>query len=306
MAFIPDDAEDRFNELTPSAERFYIYLCKTRNHKARRSFGTLEECAVKYGWKRATKFHAQKELIEKKWIRKSGGGGGWELLVGDFSPVDKSKNLDSSDSESKKIDSESKNLDLNDTQKSKNLDQKSKNLDQKSKNLDQKSKNLDQKSKNLDQKSKNLDSHIRNKPALPEKEKAEKEKPPEPSRQNAAAEENKISNPGLQIYREFYPHYRLSAFQEELLAEISNEAVFRETLCWWAGKNYREFNIPGILSRYRKMLVHGAGDVSPPAAAPFRHAKSNLREMEEAAEAEIKKQAEILKLKANGNKREKS
>lgn len=141
MAFIPDDAEDRFNELSPSAERFYIYLCKTRNHKMRVSFGKIDACAQKYEWKRATKFAVVKELTNKGWIKSDGYA--WHLLVGDFSPVDKSKNLDSHVLESK-------------------------NLDSQSKKLDSKSENLDYQSKKSDDKSKNLDSHIRNIPALPE------------------------------------------------------------------------------------------------------------------------------------------
>lgn len=110
MAFIPDDAEDRFNELSPSAERFYIYLCRTRNHKMQVSFGSLDACADKYEWSRATKFGVQKELVDKGWIEKDGSA--WLLLVGDFSPVNKSKKLDfSHEQESKKLDLESKNLD---------------------------------------------------------------------------------------------------------------------------------------------------------------------------------------------------
>jgi hypothetical protein len=113
MAFVPDDAEDRFHELSPSAERFYIYLCKTRNHKMQLSFGTIEACAARYEWKRATKFAVVKELISKGWIEHDGYA--WKILVGDFSPVNKSKNLDSQsenlDYQSKKSDSESKNLD---------------------------------------------------------------------------------------------------------------------------------------------------------------------------------------------------
>ena len=119
MAFIPDEAEDRFHELTPSAERLYIYLCRTRNHQTERSFASVDTCAAKYGWKRATKFKAQKELIDKGWIQKTNDG--WMLLVGDFSPVNKSK----------KIDSESEILDL----QSKNIDEKSKKLDSYNKEL---------------------------------------------------------------------------------------------------------------------------------------------------------------------------
>ncbi|MDQ3748020.1 MAG: hypothetical protein M3367_03230 [Acidobacteriota bacterium] len=87
----------------------------------------MDECAEKYQWSRATKFNVQKELIEKTWVAKVGGG--LMPLVGCFSPVSKSKNLDSVQSE--------------------------------------KSKNLDSQSKKLDSKSKNLDSHIRKYQPLP-------------------------------------------------------------------------------------------------------------------------------------------
>lgn len=132
MAFIPDEAEERFHELSPSAERFYIYLCKTRNHKTGKSFGTMDICAERYGWKRATKFAIVKELTSKGWI--SFDGRDFSPIFGDFAPVNKSKNLDS---QSEKIDSQSKNLDYQ--------------------------------SKKSDSKSKNLDSHIRNIPERPER-----------------------------------------------------------------------------------------------------------------------------------------
>lgn len=124
MAFVPDEAEERFHELTPSEERFYIFLCRHRCHKKQRSLAKMNTCAERYQWKRATQFAVIRGLTEKGWIEQNCDG--WILKVGDFSPVDK---------QSKKIDLPS--------QKSKNLDSQSKKIDSESKNLDKKSKNLD-------------------------------------------------------------------------------------------------------------------------------------------------------------------
>jgi hypothetical protein len=127
MAFIPDDALDRYEELQPKSQLAYSFLCRYRNHKTGVTHKTIAECAEKYGWSRATKFNVQKELIDEGWIEQTKGY--LRLLVGDFSPVTKSKNLDDEHS--------------------------------------QMSKNLDSQSKNLDEMSKNLDSHIRNNQHIP-------------------------------------------------------------------------------------------------------------------------------------------
>lgn len=128
MAFIPDDALDRYDELQPASQLGYSFVCRHRNHKTGIAPKSLDECAAKYGWSRATKFNVQKELTQNGWIEKTEHG--IKPLIGDFSPVSKSKILDSAEhSESKKLDSET-------SDKSKNLDRKSKKLDSKSKNLD--------------------------------------------------------------------------------------------------------------------------------------------------------------------------
>jgi hypothetical protein len=145
MAFIPDEALDRYDELQPSSQLAYSYFCRFRNHKTGIAPKTLDECAEKYKWSRATKFNVQKELIEGGWIEKTDGG--VRPLVGDFSPVNKSKKLDSKTKEALK--------ELKQNGQSKNLDSKVK-----------KSKFLDFKRgvslKNWTKKSKNLDCYIRN------------------------------------------------------------------------------------------------------------------------------------------------
>jgi len=137
MAFIPDDALDRYGELQPASQLGYSFVCRYRNHKTGIAPKGFDECAAFYHWSRATKFNVQKELTEKSWVVKSSGG--LVPLVGDFQPVNKSKNLDFQDTN--------------------------------------KSKNLDSKSKNLDSKSKNLDSHIRNNQPLPAINQQEEEFP---------------------------------------------------------------------------------------------------------------------------------
>lgn len=253
MAFIPDDAEDRFNELSPSAERFYIYLCKHRNHKLQVSFGTIDTCAEKYQWKRATKFAVIKELTTKGWIQSDGYA--WKLLIGDFSPVNKSKNLDSQPAIQ-------------------------------SKNLDFQSKNLDSESKKSDYQSKNLDSHIRNIPALPESKKPEEEGSVKSEAPTAAANGNGNNLPSrplsflatedalaaagvnleipvieekpseaVKIFTDTFPEVDLTGRQaKDITTAARNLDVWRASCLLWRRNNHRAHNLGALLDRYEKEL----------------------------------------------------
>lgn len=99
MAFIPDDALDRFDEIAPASQLGYQQICRYRNHGTGICPKPIDEiieiCAAKYKWSRATKFNVKKQLKDLHWIEITPAG--VRPLVGDFSPVSekpKSKKLD--------------------------------------------------------------------------------------------------------------------------------------------------------------------------------------------------------------------
>jgi hypothetical protein len=68
MAFVPDEAVSRSDELTGSGFKAYAYLCKRRDHKTGICWPSSRQMAadLKIGQRRAVS--ARQELIEKRWI----------------------------------------------------------------------------------------------------------------------------------------------------------------------------------------------------------------------------------------------
>ena len=87
MTFIPDGAGRRLRDLSPNAGIVYVAHCEFRIHKFRVSFATEQEIAEAYAMPLGSVRNALTELKKKKWIRI--GSHYVELLVGDFSPVDR-------------------------------------------------------------------------------------------------------------------------------------------------------------------------------------------------------------------------
>jgi hypothetical protein len=89
MAFIPDDCFPLMREkkLSPNARLVFEAHCKHRRHKYRVSFATNEEIADFLGISLGSVRNATTELKKKEWIKQVAHY--TELLVGDFSPVDK-------------------------------------------------------------------------------------------------------------------------------------------------------------------------------------------------------------------------
>lgn len=89
MAFVPDDAMDarKRAKLTPAAWYVYEAHCRRRNHRTRRSRAGKQAIASDTGLSLSGVKNATAELRAKGWIREHHDG--LELLVGDFTPVDK-------------------------------------------------------------------------------------------------------------------------------------------------------------------------------------------------------------------------
>jgi predicted DNA-binding transcriptional regulator len=82
-------------------------------------------------------------------------------------------------------------------------------------------------------------------------------------RRSAAASEFSQTK-AIALYRGFYPNYKLTPYQEGLLAAEVEPMAFRKALTFWAGKGYQERNLFGIFDRYQQELALAPA----PAAAP--------------------------------------
>lgn len=110
--FIPDEAFIDGYKLKPSTFRVYGGMCKFRNHRKRVSRAKPETLAKVLNLALGTVRNAITELTKAGWIEDSPLGG-WVLLKGDFSPVNKpqdkrlsSNGESSSDSEKRSPNSE--------------------------------------------------------------------------------------------------------------------------------------------------------------------------------------------------------
>lgn len=90
MAYVPDEAVDDSYDLAPSAFRLYCLLCRRRDHVDRVSRLKPDKAMEILRLKKSQFFEAQKQLVKEKWIS-SRAEGEFNLLKGDFSPVDSEK-----------------------------------------------------------------------------------------------------------------------------------------------------------------------------------------------------------------------
>jgi hypothetical protein len=87
MAYVPDEAIDRMDELSGGAYKLYTYLCKRRNGKLGNCFPKLRRAAADIKRDHVQVWRWRKELIERGWILFDQETDVWTPLVG-FPPVD--------------------------------------------------------------------------------------------------------------------------------------------------------------------------------------------------------------------------
>lgn len=80
MAYIPDEAIDRMNELSPGAWRLFCFLCRCRNSKTGRSFPSVRLSAEAAGVHTKNVFRLRRELTAAGWVNFQGDEA--DLLVG--------------------------------------------------------------------------------------------------------------------------------------------------------------------------------------------------------------------------------
>ncbi len=90
MAYVPDEAIDDSYLLAPSAFRLYSLLCRRRDHKDGLSRLKPVRGMESLRLKKSQFFDAKKQLIKEGWVRLFSEDE-FELLKGDFSPVNSEK-----------------------------------------------------------------------------------------------------------------------------------------------------------------------------------------------------------------------
>ena len=92
MAYVPDDAIQRLNDISPAAGRLYLFFCRWRDHETGYSRKNFDTACKELGVSRPTYYRLRAELLRDKmgrsWVTLDGKGR-VGLLVGDFSCVDK-------------------------------------------------------------------------------------------------------------------------------------------------------------------------------------------------------------------------
>ena len=89
MAYVPDDAIKRLDEISPTAGRLYLFLCQWRDHETGYSRKSFDTACAELEFSRATSYRVRRELLDGDWITLNDNGR-VGLRGGDFSCMDKS------------------------------------------------------------------------------------------------------------------------------------------------------------------------------------------------------------------------
>ena len=92
MAYVPDEAIQLLNDLSPTAGQLYLFFCRWRDHGTGYSRKKFDTACAEHGVSKATFYRVRGELLRDKtgrsWVTLDDMGR-VGLLVGDFSCVDK-------------------------------------------------------------------------------------------------------------------------------------------------------------------------------------------------------------------------
>ena len=111
MAYIPDEAIDDSDRVSPSAFRVYCLLCKRRSRETGLSFAATDQIGRSLALRRSQTYAAVRELQDVGWINKAGSK--YQCVKGHFSPPTnrKFRLSEISDNQSVISDAESENSD---------------------------------------------------------------------------------------------------------------------------------------------------------------------------------------------------